>query len=138
MFPVKITEKRRTGNLGEALAIRYVKNKGFIVLARNYSLPCGELDIVASKGGVIHFIEVKSVTCEMLESGVSREMSQLFNPAERIDTRKLGKVEKAARSYLASRGSLDSDWQIDAALVWIDSEAKRAKVEFIERVTRDL
>lgn len=135
---MKTSDKRKTGLLGEALAAKYLKSKGFKILARNYSLPYGELDLVASKEDVIHFVEVKSVTCEMSESGVSREMSLEFNPAERIDGRKLIKIENAAQAYLASRAASGSDWQIDAALVWVDEVRKLAKVELIEKIGRDL
>lgn len=123
--------------MGEAIVAKYLRNKGFIVLTRNYRLPYGEIDIVASKAGVVHFIEVKSVTCEISQLPVSREMTPGFNPAERIDRRKLLKIEKAGQSYLVSGGLADADWQIDAALVWIDESVKQARVSFFENVSSE-
>ncbi len=133
-FPVKTTEKRLTGNLGEALVAKYLTKQGFIVLSRNYLLAYGELDLVAKKAGVIHFVEVKSVTCE-IPPDVSREMSIIKNPAEKIDEHKLRKIGKAAQTYLVNMDLLDMDWQVDAALVWIDRASKRAKVELLENVS---
>lgn len=132
---MKITLKRFTGNLGEAITAKYLKIKGFIIIGRNYSLPYGELDIIAQKGGVIHFIEVKSVTCEISETVVPHEMSLVAeNPAERLDRKKLKRVGKAARTFMAERNMEDMDWQIDGALVYIDPITKRAKVEWLENI----
>lgn len=134
-FPMKTTKKRFTGNLGEALAAKYLKNKGFLVIGRNYLLSYGEVDLVVQRGGVIHFVEVKSVTCEIPQEGVPHEMLRAdWNPAERLDTRKLAKVGKAAQTFLAERGLLDRDWQIDGVLVYIDATTKRAKVEWFENI----
>jgi putative endonuclease len=135
MFPMKITEKRFTGNIGEALAAKYLKSKGFIVIGQNYALPYGEIDLIAQKGGVIHFIEVKAVTCEIAKEGVPYEMSLVApNPADRIDKRKLGRIGKAAKTFMAAQRLEDLDWQIDGALVYIDEQAKRAKVEILENI----
>lgn len=127
---MKTTEKRKTGDLGEALVSKYLKNQGFIVLRRNYLLPYGEVDVVVQRAGVIHFVEVKAVTCEISEEGVSREMG--WNPAERVDRKKLVRVGKAAQSYLVEMNLGDMDWQIDVAVVQIDPERKVAKVELLE------
>ena len=59
-----LTEKRKTGNLGEDLACRFLMKHEFNISERNYLKKCGEIDIIADKGSKIHFIEVKSVSCE--------------------------------------------------------------------------
>ncbi len=56
------SEKRKIGDLGEGISCNYLKNKGFSIIDRNYWKPWGEIDIIASKKGVIHFVEVKTVT----------------------------------------------------------------------------
>jgi putative endonuclease len=130
-----ITKKRKTGDLGEALAAICLKNKGYIVLSRNYWKPYGEIDLVCSKREVIHFIEVKTVSCEIIQASdkdVSRVTAD-WNPAERVDSRKLRRLEKVIYAYMAEH-KLDMEWQIDAALVYLDSANKRAKVEILERV----
>ena len=52
------------GRLGEDIACRFLKEKGFKVVERNYWKKWGEIDIVAEKEGVLRFIEVKTVTRE--------------------------------------------------------------------------
>jgi putative endonuclease len=65
--------KRESGRAAEDLACGYLCENGFKILARNYSLRAnfhgGEIDIIASKGGRIHFIEVKSRTTDRFGAG---------------------------------------------------------------------
>lgn len=47
------------GRKAEQAARVYLEMRGFKILEQNWRLPRYEIDIVASKAGVIHFIEVK-------------------------------------------------------------------------------
>lgn len=133
-----ITQKRKTGDLGEAIAAKYLENKGFTVICRNYWKPYGEIDLVCTKQGVIHFVEVKTVSCEISikagepATGVPRVTSE-WNPAERINPHKLRRLEHVVAAYIEER-QVREDWQIDAALVYLDRQTKRAKVEILEGV----
>ena len=127
-----ITKKRAFGDLGEEITAKYLKSKGYVVLSRNYLKSFGELDIVASKEGIIHFIEVKSVSREIGRGSVTHVTGD-WNPAERVDKWKLKRIERAIHSYLIEF-KLELDWQIDVALVYIDEKNKKARVEILERV----
>ena len=48
-----------TGDLGEQLAADYLQQHGYRLLCRNFRCPCGEIDIIAEREGVIYFVEVK-------------------------------------------------------------------------------
>lgn len=48
------------GRLGEARAARYLARRGYTILARNVRAASGELDIVARRGEILAFVEVKS------------------------------------------------------------------------------
>jgi len=50
----------RLGARGEKLAARYLKREGYRILARRYDCPAGEIDLIASDGRTIVFIEVKT------------------------------------------------------------------------------
>ena len=50
----------RTGRFGEAIAALYLVLKGYRLLARRYRTPVGEIDLVAARGPVTAFIEVKT------------------------------------------------------------------------------
>ncbi len=56
------TEKQKIGDLGEGITCNYLKNKGYSIIETNYWKPWGEIDIIAQKRGVLHFVEVKSTT----------------------------------------------------------------------------
>lgn len=62
---MKITPKERKahlklGRFGENTAVALLRRKGCTVLARNFKLKSGELDIVALDGTVVVFVEVKT------------------------------------------------------------------------------
>lgn len=50
---------RQSGSAGEDAACRYLQDKGFVILQRNYRQPCGEIDIIARQGNTLVFAEVK-------------------------------------------------------------------------------
>jgi putative endonuclease len=49
----------QTGHKAEAAARVYLEMRGFEILEQNWRLPSYEIDIIARKDGVTHFIEVK-------------------------------------------------------------------------------
>lgn len=52
--------RRSTGQRGEALAAAYVRRQGYGIIATNWRCGAGELDIVASDGAELVFIEVRT------------------------------------------------------------------------------
>lgn len=51
---------RRRGLRAETLCCWWLRLKGYAIVARQYRTPLGELDIVARRGGMLAFIEVKA------------------------------------------------------------------------------
>ncbi len=82
--------KKVVGKAGEILAAIYLEEKGFRILERNFSTKFGELDIIAEKEGVLHYIEVKT-----------RSSMDYGGPAEAVDEKKLRKMERVALIYRA-------------------------------------
>jgi len=63
------------GKQGEDLAVRHLLDNGYAILARNWWYGKYEIDIVARKGGIIAFVEVKTRSGDLFgtpEEGVSR------------------------------------------------------------------
>lgn len=138
----KRTTKRKVGDAGEGVVCKYLEKKGYRIVERNYLKPWGEIDIVAEKGNLLSFVEVKSVTREaaywpprpeVLSKGeVSREM---LRPEENMHPAKLRRLHRAVQTYLLDRHVPDSrPWQIDLACVYLDFSARRARVEMFENV----
>jgi putative endonuclease len=103
---------RQKGNLGEDRAISYLEDNGFLVIDRNYHSRFGEIDIIATKDKVLHFIEVKSGEGE---------------PVYRITPSKLSKIQKTAMIYMSKKRG-DMDFCIDGIIVTED-------IEFLENIT---
>lgn len=51
---------RRTGLDGEEQAARYLEQKGYRILSRNFRNRTGEVDIVCEAGALLVFVEVKT------------------------------------------------------------------------------
>lgn len=103
-----MTRKSDLGKLGEDLACKYLKKKGYKIVERNYWQPWGELDIVAtSPEKILVFVEVKTVS------------SPSFITAEDQMTRaKLIKSRRAAELYANGSKLLnDKGWRIDLVAV---------------------
>lgn len=58
----KRTEKRKVGDIGEGLAVKYLESHGYRIVDRNFSCKTGELDIIVlkPKEHLLSFVEVKS------------------------------------------------------------------------------
>ena len=127
----------RIGALGEAIASKYLENKGFLILSRNYRMKCGEIDIIAEKGGVIHFVEVKSVSCEIFDNSgphVSRE-TDAFRPEDNSHPGKLKRIFRTLQVFLAEKYTNKApDWQVDAITVKLDLNSRRSIVKFMDNI----
>lgn len=79
----------QTGRRAEAAARAYLEMRGFKVVEQNYRRPRCEIDIVASKDDVIHFVEVKYRATDAQGAGL-----------EAITTAKLQQMRKAAWTWV--------------------------------------
>lgn len=80
-----------TGPWGEALAARYLRKKGYAILASGYRCRFGEIDLIARKGQYLVFVEVK------LRKNADFAMAREF-----VDFRKQERLRKTAGLYLAT------------------------------------
>ena len=104
------------GDQSEDFATAFLKQEDFIILERNYfARKLGEIDIIAQRDDVLHFIEVKSGKAD-------------FDPVYNVTPSKLRKVINSAHYYMKTK-NLDVAFSIDALIIRHD------EVEFIENVT---
>jgi putative endonuclease len=83
---------RRRGEAAEELAARFLAGRGLVILARNYRTRLGEIDLVASEGGTLVFVEVRA-----------RSGGAFGGAAASVDARKQRRIVAAARHFLARR-----------------------------------
>lgn len=118
--------KKEVGFLGENLAGRYLENKGYEILERNYKKPWGEVDIIAEKDSVVIFVEVKTN---------KNDSRSDFAPELRVDRKKLSHISKVASFYLEKAGWLGGkEWRVDIVSVMIDEAKKSAKIRHFKNV----
>lgn len=122
----------KKGYLGETIVLKYLENKGFKLLERNYRKPWGEIDLVLLKDKIIHIVEVKSVTCEIISNDVSYEKLN-FNPEDNMHEEKKNRLKRVIETYIAEKNWGD-DFQVDLVLVFMDTNRKMAKINFISNI----
>ncbi len=75
-----------TGKEGEEMAAAWLLGQGFTILHRNWKHSYFELDVIAEREGVLHFIEVKTRTTDTYghpEEGVTaKKLERLMNAGE--------------------------------------------------------
>lgn len=84
--------KKRIGRYGEDFAAMVLDDMGYRVVDRNFETKMGEIDLVAYKDGVLHFVEVKT-----------RTQTRYGYPAESVTDNKLNHMKKAAQIYIQCR-----------------------------------
>jgi putative endonuclease len=79
----------QTGNKGEAMAVKYFQQQGYAILHQNWRHSHWEVDIIASKENVLHFIEVKT-----------RRTKKFGHPEEAVSKKKIQNLINASEEYL--------------------------------------
>jgi len=121
------SSQQKIGEMGENIACTFLRGRGFHILERNYTRRCGEVDIIARFEGVIHFIEVKSVSCENLEL-ILRD-SNGYRPEDQAHFRKQQRLSRTIRTYLADHEI--GEWRFDLVCVYIDRAKRVARVKML-------
>lgn len=91
---VKTDEKHniKLGKKGEKIARKFLKRRGWKIVEKNFKTPFGEIDIIARKGDIYAFVEVKT------------RLSDIFGlPSEAVtNTRKLRYI-RGANYFFANK-----------------------------------
>ena len=106
---------RAVGDKGEEKAVIYLQKEGYSIVDRNVSSRFGEIDIIALKDEVLHFVEVKS--------SYSYEIA-----VQNITPAKMKKFLRTVDVYM-KKHQLDLCYSIDALIV------TPAETTLIENIT---
>lgn len=106
---------RAKGNVAEQKACEYLQKLGYVIVEQNFYAKMGEIDIIAFKDNVYHFVEVKS--------GDDYEKA-----IQNITPSKLSKVLRTAALYL-QKNYLSNDYMFDAVVVTPDT------ITLVENIT---
>ncbi|MBN1827622.1 MAG: YraN family protein [Deltaproteobacteria bacterium] len=99
------------GAYAEEIAAHILKDRGYLIIERNYRSPVGEIDIIARNERDIVFIEVKG-----------RRSQQFGNPEEAVSPAKQRKLIKTAEGYLSGKGLIDQPARFDVVSIIFDSK----------------
>ena len=89
------------GKWGENAADKYLREKGYEIIGRNYRTPYGEIDIICSFREDLTFVEVKT-----------RKSQSYGNPEVSVNPRKLEHMETSAQYYVQET-CFQGTWQVD-------------------------
>jgi len=90
------------GKSGEEAAVRYLKNKKFRIIERNFRFLRGEIDIIAYEGKTLVFIEVKT-----------RKSKEFGLPEEAVTSSKQRQIKRMAQGFLALNNLQDTECRFD-------------------------
>ncbi len=96
---MKVSNTRAAGSEGENKACAYLVGNGYTILARNFRIRRGEIDIIAHKDDLLVFVEVKS-----LPSGNIETLTQKLN------VQKQKRIVETAKCYLAKYRQYSNDY----------------------------
>lgn len=124
-------DKQTTGRTGEDFAAEFLRSRGYEILGRNVRAGRGELDIVARRGDVLAFVEVKT------RHAVPGVRSPYGTPAAAVNWKKQENLVKAAEEYL-KRNAPDGEWRprIDVIEVYLDADDRPSALEHYENAVR--
>ena len=94
------------GAAGETIVVSYLRAQGAVILATNWRIKEGEIDVVARLDGQLLFVEVKSRTSE-----------KFGHPLEAIGAEKAHRLQKLALAWVALHDQWGADYRIDCAAV---------------------
>jgi putative endonuclease len=118
-----------TGALGEELVVRYLRNRGYLIIFRNYSVEnIGEIDIIAAKGAVLHFVEVKT--------SAFRDVLSPEHTVKHFDKAKKERTIHMMQRY-CYRNNIQTPRCVDLAAVYVSRETMIARILYSENVYMD-
>ena len=103
------------GFKSEDRAVKYLKNLGYEIVDRNFKSKFGEIDIVAKKDEILHFIEVKATSGE-------------YESIYRVTPKKIEKIIKTLNLYILKH-KFEGLYQVDAITI------SKNEIRLLENIT---
>lgn len=113
------------GRLGEQQAVDYLQKQNYQILARNFHARIGEIDIVASDGRFLIFVEVKA-----------RRGQKCGQPEEAVTPHKLASIMKAAQYFKKLHPQTPALMRVDVIAIEFDASVRVRKLRHFKNITR--
>ena len=119
-------ENYNKGKIGETIAREYLEAKGFNIIDQNYHNDLGEIDLIATEGNFIVFVEVKM------------KIGDKFGiPEDMISKGKLWKIKRVAEIWLMQNEKFKRQFpqqRIDAVCMIFDEDIKMISLNYYDNV----
>lgn len=116
-----MSQARQTlGALGERVAARWLERQGWRIVARRFRSGHRDLDLVASRGGVVAFVEVKARRC-----------GTLADPVTAVGWRKRRELVRSALVWIDRHGPPAASYRFDVVAV-LAGPGRRVRVRHVE------
>lgn len=119
IYIIRMAKHNLLGKKGEDIAALFLKEKDYLILEKNWRWAKAEVDIIALKGGILVFVEVKTRASDFFGA-----------PEEFVDERKEALMARAASKYMSLREH-EGEIRFDIVSV-ILAENKKPVVEHFE------
>ncbi|MDQ0507902.1 Uncharacterised protein family UPF0102 [Aedoeadaptatus ivorii] len=106
------------GDRGEAIATKFLRDKGHRILENNFRFARGEIDIISTYKDFLVFTEVKS-----------RQSLRYGRPLEAVDARKRRQIYTTAEYYISRYGMWDRNIRFDIIEVYLMQPPKLYHLE---------
>ena len=117
----RLFPRKPLGRRGEAAAARYLRRRGYKILARGDNFGPGELDLVALDRETIVFVEVKT-----------RQSQEAGHPSEAVDQRKQRRLTLLAVTFLKRYSLLERPARFDVVAVTWPADRWFPRIEHVK------
>lgn len=113
--------RQDSGRRGEAVAASFLRRRGFRILARNFRLVGGELDLICRKGAILVFVEVRA-----------RANLAFGHPVESITAAKRRHLVRAGLVYLKKMHWEERPFRFDLVAILWDERGRPKEIIHLE------
>jgi len=111
------------GFRGEALITNWLEQHDYTILERNYTARVGEIDIIAYKGDVVAFVEVKT------------RFTKYFPICQTVNRTKQQRIIKTAKLFILKNRFIDKVFRFDIGIVTYENNQHH--IDYIENAFQD-
>ncbi len=124
--------RRELGDLGEQIAVEHLRRRGYEVLARNVRTPRGEIDLIASHGATLAFVEIKTRRVSSRQQTIRPDQDPLLG----LGARQQARLRRLAAAWLcdarARPPSQAAAVRFDVIAVIVDTLGRARRIEHVE------
>ena len=116
--------KTKIGILGEELAVKYLRSKGYSIITTHFCVRGGEIDIIAHKSKNLTFIEVKT-----------RSIQSKGKPYEAFTKTKFIRIKRTIHNFLSQYTHTYDNFQIDLVCIEYEYNMNNCKITHYKNIS---